>query len=251
MKKIIFFILSLISVIVLSSCSTTKEIQKVEQKEKPKETHIVIPVKKAVRNNPLEERENIKIYRIESIDKLRFDYDNKGTLRNKGKLSFTKYDEKGLMLESQFYDDKGKVDYKYEYKYDKKLNLIETKRYNKKGNLDKRYSYEYNKDGNKSKVYRYNQKDIFDKYYIYIYDELGNLLKEEWYDKSGKLEFTIVNIYEDDKIKETLNYEGKTKLSVKYLFKYDSNNNVTEEIKYNADGARIGVIQYLYKYKQK
>ena len=250
MNKISVLILPLAAAVILAGCSTTKETQKTEVVVKPKPP-VVIPVKKPVKNNPLEERQTMKKFKVESIDKLRFDYDENGGLQNKGKLSLTKYDDNGLMTETQFFDDKGKLDYKYGYKYDKKLNLIETVRYNKRGGKDKRYAYEYNKDGNRTKAYRYNTKDILEKYYIYLYDEAGNLVKEEWYDKSGKLEYTIVNKYDsNDRKIESLNYEGKDKLVVKYLFKYDNNNNTTEEIKHDADGNATGVIQYLYKYSE-
>jgi hypothetical protein len=239
-KNIIFLVSIYLVIVLINGCSSGREAEK-ENEKKP-------TITKKIPNIEVEERGHVKSQNIKEIEKLDFDFDSKGKLISRGKLSTIEYDPDGFITETIVYDSKNKVENKFSYDYKNNIR-IKTTRYTPDGMVDKYYLYEYNKYGNKIKSIRYNLSNDMDKYYNYDYGEEGNLIKEAWYDKNGNEEYRIEYEYDDNGRKitaETYNQNGD--LVSKYKFRYDAKGNIIEEEKYSPRGIQTGIIQYVYKY---
>ena len=105
-RNFIISVLILLSIII-SSCSTSKKIVKVE-KPKVKVEEKVKPV--FIKNLDFEERNFIKSEKINSIDKIKFVYDSRNKLTGGVKTSKIIYDKDGFMTEMDFLNQNGKVD---------------------------------------------------------------------------------------------------------------------------------------------
>ena len=234
----------------LIGCSSGKETRYEQKPNPPKaEAKKEIEIKSVTKTMEVRERELIKKLKISAVDRISFEYDSKGKLVNKGKISTVKYDKKGLLTETTTFDPNGRVQNRYEYKYDKNGFRIESLRYDAQNKADKKYIYEYDKAGIKIKSTRYDMKGKTEKYYLYDYDSNINLISDEWYDASGDLEYKIETEYDDDGNKTvSFSYAGDGKLNFKYVFKYDDKKNIIEEKKYDSNDKLVGITQYLYKY---
>jgi hypothetical protein len=235
-----------ISVLYFAGCSSSSETR-YEQKSEEKDTKIEPVI--IAKTMEVRERELVKKLKISSVDRISFEYDSKGKLVNKGKLSTVKYDAKGFLIETISFDKNGRIQNRFEYKYDANGFRKESLRYNAQNKFDKKYTYEYDEVGNKIKSTRYDMNENAEKYYEYDYDSNLNLISDEWYDISGDLEFKIETSYDGDGNKtSSSSYDENGKLSYKYDFKYDDKNIIIEEHKFNASNKLVGIIQYLYKY---
>lgn len=236
----------LIFIFYLIGCSSSKETR---YEQKPKEEKKEIEIINVLKTMEIRERELIKKLKISAIDRISFEYDPKGKLVSKGKVSTAKYNQKGFLTETVTFDQNGRVQNRFEYKYDSKGFKIESLRYDAQNKPDKKYTYEYDKVGNKIKSTRYDMRDKAEKYYAYDYDSNLNLISDEWYDASGDLEYKIETEYDDERNKTaSFSYDGNGKLNFKFVFKYDEKKNIIEEQKYDGNDKLVGIIQYLYKY---
>jgi hypothetical protein len=204
--------------------------------------------KKVVKNNEKESRNFIMSNHIMEVDRIEFlmNPDNKPVHGNK--LTTVIYDSSGLMKETDSFNSEGKLLYKYLYDFNPNGKRIKTIRYNSKGDTDKYYNYEYDKNGNKIKSVRFNANGKPDETYIYKYDDEGNLIEELWYDANKNLEYKIE--YENNNGRKTSyrTYNSKGDLISKYNFNYNNQCKIIEQERYDADGDKVGVIQYVYKY---
>ncbi len=242
-KKCIFPILVFLF-ICISGCTSSTNTTKKEHANTVETTETPSP--KVVKNNDMIEKKFISLHKIKSIDKMQFDYNKKHQLVNGEKLSRVEYGKDGLATQTTIYDSHGQIQYVYKYKYDKEGKRIETIRYDKNAKADKKYTYEYNEYGNKIRSDRYNMDNILEKYYLYKYDDEENLIEDLWYDKDGNLEYRIKNEYEDGKKTTSFSYNSDNNMIYKYDYHYDKNGDIIEEIRYNADGKELGIIQYVY-----
>jgi hypothetical protein len=247
-SKIIFYITALLlSFLVWNQigCSSGKETR---YEEVPKEETKEIKVPVTLKTMEVREREFIRQKKISTIERINFEYNRSGKLVNKGKLSTSKYDSKGFLIETIIFDEKGRVQNKFEYEYNDKGLRTESLRFNDKNKLDKKYTYQYDGLGNKVKSIRFNANGVEEKYYLYDYDQELNLITDEWYDFSGDLEYKIEYEYDDNGRKiSSSTYDESGKLQSRYVFKYDDKKILIEEQKIENDNP-VGIIQYLYKY---
>lgn len=239
--KIIFAML----VFYFIGCTSSKETRYEQKPKEEKEETIPTIVMKTME---VRERELFKKLKISTVERINFELDARGNLINKGKISSSKYDQKGFLVETIIFEGKGRVENRYEYKYDTKGFRTESLRYNAQNQLDKKYTYEYDNLGNKIKSTRSNANGKEEKYYLYEYDSKLNLISDEWYDISGNLEYKIETEYGDAGNKSvSYSHDENGESSFKFIFKYDDKQNVIEEQKF--DGSKlVGIIQYLYKY---
>ena len=236
----------LVFILFIPACTASKAPR---YEQKPKEEEKIIEPTTLLKTMDVRERELIKKLKISAVDRIRFEYDSKGKLVNKGKLSTAKYDLKGFLTETTIFDKNGRAQNRFEYKYSDKGFRIEAWRYDAQNKPDKKYTYEYDKAGNKIKSTRYNLKGKAEKYYEYDYDSNLNLISDEWYDADGNSEYKIENEYNDEGMKTTSSsYDENDRLNFRYIYKYDDNKNIIEEQKYDDNEKLIGIIQYLYKY---
>lgn len=239
--KFIFVIL----VIYFAGCTSSKETR---YEQKPKEEKTETKPTTIMKSMEVRERELIKKLKISSVDRINFELDARGNLINKGKISSSKYNQKGFLVETIIFDGKGRVENRYEYKYDSKGLRTESLRYNAQNQLDKKYTYEYDNLGNKIRSTRSNANGKEEKYYLYEYDAKLNLISDEWYDISGNLEYKIETEYDDARNKSvSYSHDENGDSNFKFIFKYDDKQNLIEEQKFNGNKL-VGIIQYLYKY---
>lgn len=240
--KFLFFTLSMFII----SCAPSKEVR---YEKTPKEEKKVIETPPLYKTMEARERDLFSKLKISEIDRIGFDYNDNKKLINNGKLSTTKYDKNGYLVETFIYNSKGKITDRFDYKYSPKGDRMESVRYNYQNQPDKKYTYTYDADGNKTKARRFSISGSLEKYYLYEYDKYFNLVSERWYDVSGDLEFKIENDYDEFGNKtDSFSYDRKGNLLYRYVYKYDQNNMLIEEQKYNSNDELAGIIQYLYKY---
>lgn len=240
--------ISLVFIFYFISCAPSKETR---YETKPKDEKSKFETLKVVKTMEVRERELIKKLNIAAVDRIYFEYNYSGQLANKGKISTVEYNQEGLLTRTVIFDEKGKVQNRFDYKYDSKGFRIESLRYDAQNNFDKKYTYVYDAAGNKIKSTRFNSKGKAEKYYLYDYDSNLNLISDEWYDINGDLEYKIENEYDDAGNKRvSYSYGEDGKLNYKYVFKYDDKMNVIEEQKFDDQEKLVGIIQYLYKYDQ-
>lgn len=201
-----------------------------------------------IRNNDAIEREYISKAKIQSIDKVQFEYNLKGKVVKRVKLSSLTYDRNGYLVETDIFGNDGNITFKYNYIYDKSGKRVVTKRFLPNGQQDKKYTYEYNEYGNKVKSNRFNMQDEKEKYYIYKYDNEGNLIEDVWYDLSGKVEYKIEYDYDNGMKTESRSYDSNGDVAFSYIYKYDKPGNIIEETKFDNEGRKAALIQYIYKY---
>jgi hypothetical protein len=237
--------------LIIAGCSSSRDTGREDEREEEKV--VIREVKEAPAKVflPMEfrEREYVRESRIESIDKISFDYDVHRNLTNREKLSTIKFNRKGFPTETITYDRGEEISNRFSYLYDNKGFRTETRRIGKEGKADKIYTYEYDEMGNKVRSERFDMKGNLEKYYIYKNDENGNLIEDIWYDADGTLEFRIVNRYDEagNKIEST-SYNDGERMVARYEFKYDGKGNIIEEVKYDEYGQPLGIIQYVYRY---
>ncbi len=239
MKSILYLVGFYFIFLFINGCSSGREVKK-ENEEKNLKTKKIVNIDAA-------EREYIKNQNIKEIEKVSFIFDVNGDPVKGEKLSTIKYSHDGFMSEIVIYNSKGKVENVYTYDYKNNLR-IKTTRYTPNGKPDKYYTYDYNEFKNKIKSTRYNMSQDMDKYYTYDYDDSGNLIKESWYDKTGKEEYSIEYEYDNGRKTTARSYNQDDDLVYKYNYKYDNKGNIIEEEKYDSDGDKAGIIQYIYKY---
>ena len=87
-----------------------------------------------------------------------------------------------------------------------------------------------------------------EKYYIYKYDDDRNLSEDLWYDKNGTLEYKVEYVYDSGRKTESRSYDENGNLVFKYIYFYDDKGNIIEEGKYNPEGKKAAVIQYVYRH---
>ena len=221
-----YFILISIIFFYLIGCSSSKETR---YEQKPKEKEKIIEPTTLLKTMEVREREFVKKLKISEVDRISFEYDTEGKLVNKGKISTVKYDQKGFITVTITFDQKGRMQNRFEYKYDTKGFRIESLRFDAQNKLDKKYTYEYDEAGTKIKSIRFDLKGKAEKYYEYEYDSNLNLISDEWYDTSGDLEFKIETEYDEAGNKTvSFSYGENGKLTYKYVFKYDDKMNIIE-----------------------
>jgi hypothetical protein len=201
-----------------------------------------------IKNNDETLRNFINANHILEVDRIEFLINPSNKPVHGNKLTTVIYDSSGLMKETDSYSSNGDLLFKYEYDYDPSGKRIKTIRFNSKGDTDKYYNYEYNKNGNKIKSTRFNKDGKPDETYIYKYDDEGNLIEEFWYDENKKLEYKIEYVNDDGRKTSYSTYNSSDNLISKYNFTYDNEGKVIEEERYDADGDKVGIIQYVYKY---
>lgn len=233
--------LSLLFVQVFSGCSSSTDTYDKENVRYEKKTDKIV-------NIDLAEREYISLSKINLIEKISFDLASAGTPSKGKKLSTQKYNSRGFLIETIMYDNDGNIQQKFSYEYDKNGVRTNTTRFNSAGQPVNIFKYDYNMYGNKTKAYRYDLNEKLIEYYIYIYDNRSNLLEEVWYNIKDEKIYRLENKYYNDRKIETCTFDERSRILYKYVYKYDNNGNIIEELKYDSYGDQVGIIQYVYKY---
>ncbi len=140
------------------------------------------------------------------ILRFNFKYDEKGNLIEQnwynpdnslqGKWLF-KYDKKGLKTEEVEYKSDGSISSKYIFIYDNNGYLIEHKSYVSNGELAHKILFKNNNIGLKTEEIRTRTQLYFasDHRKFYIYDKFGNVIEEKYY--SDDIESKTTYRYDD------------------------------------------------------
>lgn len=139
---------------------------------------------------------------------------------------------------------KGDVIEKQLSRYDERGNLIEFNWYNSDGNLELTLSYTYDVEANIIERKKYYYGSLYKKH-IYSYNEKGHVIEEKWYGSHGTLEDSATSTYDEkgNRVEWTL-FKSDGTLTKVATYKYDDKGNVIEEY-YTYPG---GIIESKYTY---
>lgn len=180
----------------------------------------------------------------------------------------------GMMLESALYNPDNTLDNKITYVYDEKNNRIEVNRTNADDNLLFKMKNKFDENGNQveSNIYNpdgslaYRIKEKFDTnnhlietrmfepdgklygYDIHTTDSLGNILETNNFSNDGVINNKIINKYNKKGLLIEKNVFNHNVLQEKTTYKYNENDNISEEILINKYENTTIVKTYKYTY---
>lgn len=235
----IFISLIIFALLVNFACSSSSGSFRGD-KEKTENTALVSPEKIV--------RDLYSALDIRSVNKTEFIFDEQGKLSGYRKLSDAEFNKKGYQTGFITYDEDSFPEYTFTYEYNKDGRRLKSNCFMGQ-KLIRYYKYLYDDYGFRLKTECFNQDGFLIEYYIYEYDDEGRLINEKWFDKNGKI-FQRVE-YEYDGFKKNIirTFDGNNDLIYRYEMKYDNNNLLIEELKFDDSGRNVGVIQYIYKYR--
>ncbi len=167
-----------------------------------------------------------------------FFYNADGVLQTRG---IYKYDDKGNNIEYIGYNADGSIKFIINSQYDKNGCKIEETILNKNDSiLNGKNTYKYDDKGNQIEFKFFNPYGIQDNSTISKYDEMGNQIETEMVDSDGRLLLRIVSEYDSlgNQI-ETDMLEPDGRLRSKAISTYDEMNYKNAYVEYNSDG-KIG-----------
>jgi hypothetical protein len=190
-------------------------------------------------------------------------YDSIGNIKSRIKSHF---DENERLLQKDFFDSIGQLDFYHSFAYSDKELKVRT--YNLKDSTYALFVYKYDQRGNtiesfyplnwnKADDYLTDTVDFFEgstEKIFYKYDDKGNKIIEEHFnqitnDGYKELFKKIIFTYDfnDNKIEED-EYDGKSKLKSKIKYTYNKEGDITEEVKYDSQGIVLSKHKYIIKY---
>jgi len=146
-------------------------------------------------------------------------------------------------------DSKGKIR-KQRYTYNKNNKLLSYESINAKGITTYKYSYEYDNNGNKINYAYYKKSKLFLKQ-DFKYNANNKLVETIMY--NGKLKYlnkTTQKRDEKDRIIEICNYNSKNNIVTKTQYQYDEKGNKTRKIVYKKEAIKTEY-NYIYNYIKK
>lgn len=160
----------------------------------------------------------------------------------KGYLSVvTKYDKKGNPVEVENYKQNGKLSSKLTYKYDSDDRKIEYQQFqylpSGKFGLSYKQVFSYNKDGQKITELGFDGKSSYRVVYTYLSN--GNQKEIIKYNSANQVEEKWVFDNQREGVKINI-YKPVDKLSRSIYREFDSENNIVQEINFNANGSELG-----------
>lgn len=174
-QNFIFLNLVLILSIFLYSCSSAKS-----QDKKLKKTYL--------QNMNLKGKvKSVRIIYYEAIDKFgelqkgkkESTFDESRFVRENYECNYKIiFNDKGNMIEENWYNSDGGIDWKSIHKYDDKGNMIENNWYNSNSSFDWKHIYKYDGKGNMVEKNEYKSDGIINNKYTYNeYDKFDNWVK--------------------------------------------------------------------------
>ena len=166
--------------------------------------------------------------------------------------SYIIFNDKGNIVEENWYNPGDFFNLKRTYKYNDKGNVIKRNQYNSDsdGSLDYRNTYKYNDKGNKIECNVYYLKSSGT--YITNTHSEGNKIEYNGYNPNGSLNSKTKYKYDDKgNIVEYNRYNSDGSLDIRYIDKYDDKGNIIEENRYNSDGSLDYKYTYKYEYDEK
>jgi YD repeat-containing protein len=174
----------------------------------------------------------------------------KGKITQKFKIT-NKYDEKGLLIETIYFDMKGKPFNKNSYNYDSRTNKINDTTKNASGEITQIGTYVYDKnDFLIQEIHKVRiDKDEFSTGVTYFKnDKFGNRI-EEYANNTSEISANVSSeINLDDKAKNKSDVSVQSKNSgtkITYNYKYDKQNNIIKDVRTSFDNFKL-VHEYKY-----
>jgi hypothetical protein len=174
-------------------------------------------------------------------------YNYSGTIEKKDILKTGKKSN-GLDLEITSYDGNGKTLNKSTLKYDSLNNEIRFQIVNADNKFDKKTIWKIDANKNIIEKVVYKNDSIIIYNLISKYDSNNNKVEEIRYNSEGNIDYNITYRYNADKNKteETKNNSNNKIEKYKKEYKYDSNKNIIEVIRYTLKGKIIGKTNFKY-----
>lgn len=164
----------------------------------------------------------------------------------------SEYDQNGNETYSlmTFFDDDGNVDDKIEYEYDSGK-VIKTTFYLSDGSISSFYEYEYDSNGNEISEVVYDPDGNMKYNHTHEYDNNNVCIKEAWYRPDGGANAIYEYAPDGSWEKETHYYTDGSlwyQNEYKYEKEYDSNDNITKNVKYSKDETSDEEYEKEYEY---
>jgi putative YD repeat protein len=115
------------------------------------------------------------------------------------------------------------------------------------GKLYKKLVYNYDSKGNESEVYLYYNKDKFDEKIAQKYDSKNRLIEMEIFSNRKEYIEKKEYLYDQENHLVSIILKNDNIIVSKNIFRYDTNNNITEEQNYR-DSTLIDTKTYIYSY---
>lgn len=191
---------------------------------------------------------------IERQDKVKYD-ENGNIIERYEKISIglyiKKYNDKGNVEESFFYNNSGDLEDRYTFIYDQEGMLVEVSEYGTNERLRSKRILKYDSIGNEIESSRYDSNGQIKSKHNYKYDNDGNRIEVCQY-ISYKDEFTKYTYrYDRGKIVEEYCYDSNGNVISKEIFKYDKNGNEIVNCKYDSNGRMLEKSTHNYDKKGK
>jgi YD repeat-containing protein len=159
--------------------------------------------------------------------------------------SFNEFDAEGNSLTEITYLANGAVEQRCEYKYNDKGLVVEEILINDEGEVDEKKAYEYNEKGLIIKEFLIYQDESFDTT-EYHYDESGKLIEKVTVDPDGEPESRKEISYSNDLVTREVYFDAEGNLLNEIKYTYDEKGNETEVVRFTAEDQKNIRTEYVY-----
>lgn len=186
---------------------------------------------------------NGKIEKGDLLDKQNYKYNDSGNITELNyigidifgwKMTYI-YNEFGIKIEGNTFDNNGVLVHKINYKFDQKGYLIEENYYSESiDDISHTYTYKYDDRGNMIEInYYISESGLYSKS-TYNYDESGNRIEANYFNKDGVINTKATFKYDEsgNLIETNSNYNNSI---TKRSFKYEFDNEGNWVVKYHFD----------------
>ena len=187
-------------------------------------------------------------HKYNDVNKVIEDYEY--TSENTFKLSRSyKYDNNNFLIQETIHLEN--FDRYFLYKNDSTGNCVESRAELSNGNTEYIEKIKYDNNNNMTEYLRVKSDGSFDSREIHKYDLSNNLVEHVWYINEFKYEEKVVIEY--DKFSNIISYtkydvNGNIKNKVTCRYKYDSNNNWIECVKFDENNSPYVIYERIFDY---
>jgi YD repeat-containing protein len=159
--------------------------------------------------------------------------------------SYNEFNAEGHSLTEITYLANGAVEQRCEYKYNDKSLVVEEILINDEGEVDEKKAYEYDEKGLLLKEFLIYQDESFDTT-EYHYDESGKLIEKVTVDTDGEAESRKEISYSNDLVTREAYFDAEGNLLNEIKYTYDEKGNETEVVRFTAEDQKKVRTEYAY-----
>jgi hypothetical protein len=159
------------------------------------------------------------------------------------------YDEKGMHVESGYYEYDGKVNHIAKIKYDEKGNAAELLYFLPNNDLDIKFLYRYDSLNRKIEGVEYSADGNAAFKRKYKYDSNNNLIEQVCFDRTGeRIEKLLYEYNSAGKITVISWFDVDNTRTIYTINKYDNRNILIESVSYNGMDEPEYLVKYIYEF---